>query len=57
MMEIIQLVNLVIHDMLLYNLKIYAQSISLINKLDTCIRNFIWFGNINDRNMITVKWI
>lgn len=34
MMGRIQLVNLVIHEMLLYNLKIYEWYVSLINKIE-----------------------
>ncbi|CAK8544840.1 unnamed protein product [Lathyrus sativus] len=52
----VQLVNSVIHNMLLYSFRIYSWPVSLINQIETRCRNFIWSGNIKKRKMATVAW-
>jgi len=41
---------------MIYNFLVYAWSINLINKVDQCIINFIWVGDVNRRKLIIVAW-
>lgn len=52
----VQLVKSIIQGMLLYSFQIYLWSSSLVKQLDSWIRNFIWFGDISKRKLITVSW-
>jgi hypothetical protein len=47
----VQLVQSVIHGMLLYSFKIYSWPRSLIKLLDSCIRNFVWSGSIDTKKI------
>ncbi|KAL5147132.1 putative ribonuclease H protein [Glycine soja] len=50
------LVNSIINGMLAYSFKVYSWPRSMIKDLDSCIRNFVWVGNPNQRKICTVKW-
>jgi ribonuclease HI len=52
----VQLVQSVIHGMLLYSFRIYSWPRSLIKHLDSCIRNFVWSGNIDTKKLVTLSW-
>lgn len=52
----VQLVNSIIHSMLLHSFHVYLWPFSLIKFLDKCIVNFIWAGDINVRKLSTVAW-
>jgi ribonuclease HI len=52
----VQLVQSVIHGMLLYSFKIYSWPRSLIKHLDSCIRNFVWSGNVDTKKLVTLSW-
>lgn len=47
------LVNLIIHSMLLYNFMIYFWLISLLKDIDKWTHNFIWFGDIMNKKLVT----
>ncbi|GAU28861.1 hypothetical protein TSUD_21990 [Trifolium subterraneum] len=52
----VQLVKSIIHGMLVYSFHIYAWPKSLLKKLDSWIRNFIWSGDVNTKKICTVAW-
>ncbi|CAJ2641500.1 unnamed protein product [Trifolium pratense] len=52
----VQLVNSVIHSMLLHSITIYAWPVSLIKDMEKWLRNFIWSGNVDQRKLVTVAW-
>lgn len=52
----VQLVKSILHSMLIYSITIYAWSISIIKDLEKALRNFIWSGNKDNRNIVIVSW-
>jgi hypothetical protein len=52
----VQLVNSIIHGMLVYSFHIYLWPAALLKKVDAWIRNFIWSGDISTRKICTVGW-
>ncbi|MCH82427.1 ribonuclease H protein, partial [Trifolium medium] len=52
----IQLVKSVVQSMLVYTMSVYAWPVSLIRELEKWIKKFIWPGDINQRNIVTVAW-
>lgn len=52
----VQLVQSVIHGMLLYSFKIYSWPRSLVKHLNSCIRNFVWSGDITVKKLVTLSW-
>ncbi|XP_019425135.1 PREDICTED: uncharacterized protein LOC109334017 [Lupinus angustifolius] len=52
----VELIKSVILSMLVFSFHVYSWPYQLIKKLDSCIRNFIWSGDINTRKMVTVSW-
>jgi hypothetical protein len=52
----VQLVQSVIHSMLIYSLTLYSWPVALLKEVEKCIRNFIWSGDIDKRKLVTVAW-
>jgi mannosylglycoprotein endo-beta-mannosidase len=52
----VQLVRSVIQSMLTYSITIYSWPVSLLKKIEKCIRNFIWSGDIDKRKLVTTSW-
>lgn len=52
----VQLVQSIIHGMLIYSYRIYSWPISLLSKINGWIQNFIWSGDIHIRKLVTVAW-
>jgi hypothetical protein len=52
----VQLIRSVIHGMLIYSFHIYMWPKTLLKRLDSWIRNFIWSGDVNTRKICTVSW-
>jgi hypothetical protein len=52
----VQLVNSVIHGLLVYSFHIYLWPVNLLKKVDAWIRNFIWSGDILTKKVRTVGW-
>lgn len=52
----VQLVQPVIHSMMLYSFHVYAWLVSLLNLIDKWTRNFIWSGNVNVKKIVSVPW-
>lgn len=51
----IQLVRSVIQGMMLHSFMIYPWPVSLLKKLDSAVRNFIWTGCTDSSKRITVS--
>lgn len=45
-----------IHGMMLYCILVYTWPSTLLKKVDTWIRNFIWSGDVNKKMVVTVAW-
>jgi hypothetical protein len=52
----VQLVQAVIHSMLIYSISLYSWPVSLLKEVEKWIRNFIWSGDIDKRKLVTVSW-
>lgn len=52
----VQLVSSVINGILLYSFKVYAWPINLLKSIEKWIRNFIWYGNIHAKKVVTIAW-
>jgi len=52
----VQLVESIIHGMLVYSFHIYMWPRRLLHQLDSWIKNFIWSGDIYTRKVCTVSW-
>ncbi|CAJ2657200.1 unnamed protein product [Trifolium pratense] len=52
----VQLVRSIIHGMLTDSLQVYLWPISLLNRMEKWIRNFIWSGEVNTRMICIVSW-
>lgn len=52
----IQLVNFVIHSVLIFSFRIYSWPVSLIKGIESWCRNFIWSRDIHKRKLVTVAW-
>lgn len=52
----VQLVKSIIHGIALYSFQVCSWPISLLKKLDNCIRNFIWSGDVLVKKVVTVAW-
>lgn len=52
----IELIKTVIHPMLLHSFMLYQWPKSLINKLNCCVRNFVWSGDPTHQKSVTVAW-
>lgn len=52
----IQLVKSIIHGMLVYSFHVYMWPHRLLRLLDSCIKNFIWSGDIHTRKVCMVSW-
>lgn len=46
----------VIHSMLVHCITIYSWPVHLIKDLERWMKNFIWSGDVNKRNLVTVAW-
>lgn len=42
--------------MLIHCISVYDLPVSLIKEIEKCVRNFIWFGDIEKRKVVTVAW-
>jgi hypothetical protein len=51
----VELVRSVILSMLTYSNSIYSWPVSLLKKIEKCIRNFIWSGDIEKRKLVTTS--
>jgi len=49
-----QLINSIIHGMLVYSFHIYLWPMKLLKLLNTWIKNLLWSGNISTRKVCTV---
>lgn len=52
----VQLVKATILSMLIHCLSIYSCSGSIVKRIETWMRNFIWSGNIEKKKTIIVAW-
>lgn len=52
----VQLVKFVIQGSLLYCFQVYYWPASLLKKVDSWLRNFIWSGEVSTRKLVTVAW-
>jgi hypothetical protein len=56
MMGRIQLVNSVIHGMLIYSFKIYSWPVRLLKQIDKWIKKFVWSGSIDSKKLVSLSW-
>jgi hypothetical protein len=56
MMGRIQLVNSVIHGMLIYSFKIYSWPVRLLKQIDKWIKKFVWSGSIDNKKLVSLSW-
>ncbi|KAF1894368.1 hypothetical protein Lal_00027127 [Lupinus albus] len=52
----VELVKSIIHKMLVYSFHIYHWHVSLLNQIVKGIRNFLWYGDIGKKKLVTVSW-
>lgn len=52
----VQLIQSVIHGMLIYIFHVYSWPLSLLKHLEQCIKNFLWSGDIHVHRVVTVAW-
>lgn len=52
----LQLVQSIIHGMLIHSFMVYLWPMSLLKKLDAAIKNFVYMGNIDSKKLVTVSW-
>lgn len=52
----VQLVDFTITNMIEYSFHIYASLVGLLKQLTTMIKNFIWSGDGNHKNICIVAW-
>jgi len=50
------LVKSVTHAMLVHSMSLYSWPVSLLKEIDKWCRNFIWSGDIEKRNLVTIAW-
>jgi hypothetical protein len=51
-----QLVNFVIHGMLIYSFKIYSWPVRLLKQIDKWIKKFVWSGSIDSKKLVSLSW-
>ena len=52
----LQLINSVIHGLLIYSFQIYAWPVNLLRELQGWVRNFFWTGNPLKRGIPLIPW-
>lgn len=46
----------VIMSSLIHSMRVYKWPISLIHKLDSALKNFVWSGDIMKKGHVTIAW-
>jgi hypothetical protein len=52
----VQLIRVVVQSMLIYSISIYSWPEALLKDIEKCMRNFIWSGDIEKRQLVTISW-
>lgn len=51
-----KLIRYVIQGIMIYFITTYSWTSSLIKELEAWFKNFLWYEDINKRNLVTVAW-